>query len=125
MTKKSLLKRSNEFKEYEEQVLYSVQHRFTDYGPKLENHGFAMDIDLLWFKNGNNESSLSRIEFTDGYVCAICIQIRRKEDPKYDIDLKALNFIHPIAQIGLKLFHFGSCYERVPEKMFQEFLDDT
>ncbi|MDE6442409.1 MAG: hypothetical protein K2L12_06645 [Clostridia bacterium] len=122
MTKKQLAKRSPEFIEYEEQTLNSVKQRFAKYNESLDNVGLAIDIGLLWYYRGE-DLTFSRIEFANGYTCAVDIQIRKKEDPKYDMDLEAITLIHPISQVGLRLFRYGSCYSKVPDKMFKEYLD--
>ncbi|MDE6442404.1 MAG: hypothetical protein K2L12_06620 [Clostridia bacterium] len=122
MTKKQLAKKSPEFIEYEEQTLNLVKQRFAKYNESLDNVGLALDIDLLWCYLGE-DLTFSRIEFAGGYTCAVCIQIRRKEDPKYDMDLEAITHIQPISQVGFRMFRYGNCYSKVSDKMFKEYLD--
>lgn len=130
MTKKNLIKRSFEFKEYEEQMLLYVKEKFSKYKNLLSNLGLALDIDLSWYNQQENEDlSFSRIDFKDGYICNIDITIRRKEEPEHDLDLFCLNFIHPILRIGQTilrwLFGLGICCSKVPPKQLKEFLDNT
>ncbi len=126
MTKRGLKKRSGEFIAYEEQTLASVKSRLEKYVVPLDNLGLAIDIQLSWFYRGEDcQLEYSRIEFGDGYTSNIDIQIRRKDDPKNDMDLRAITCIHPIAQYGAKIYSFGSHYYKVPEKMFKEYVDIT
>lgn len=128
MTKKKLAKISPEIIAYEEQTLLSVKQQLMKYNECLDNLGLALDIDLLWYYQGE-DVTFSRIEFSNGYTCAIDIQVRRKEEPKYDLDLKAINYIHPISMYGKSLiryiFGLPSNFSKVPNKMLQEFLDSA
>ncbi len=128
MTKKKLAQVSPEIIAYEEQTLLLVKQQLIKYNESLDNLGLALDIELLWFYQGE-ELTFSRIEFSNGYTCAIDIQVRRKEEPKYDLDLKAINYIHPISMYGKSLmryiFGLPSNFSKVPNKMLKEFLDEA
>lgn len=58
-------------------------------------------------------------------MCYMDIQVRRKEEPKSNIDLKAITLIFPISQLGQKLFWFGTKFSKVPTKHFLIFLNDA
>lgn len=124
MTKKELAQRCPQFIAFEDQTLLLVKERLIKYNEILDHFGLALDIDLIWFYQGE-ELNFSRIEFANGYTCAINIQVGRKEDPKYDLDLKAINYIHPISMYGKSLIRYflslPSKYSKITNKMLDEF----
>ena len=128
MRQKILIKKSSEFKEYEEHTFNYVKERFAKYETALANLDLALDIDLAWYYQQEDEDMrFSRIDFKDGYICVIDIVIRRKEEPKHDLDLICINYIHPISRVGRTilryLFGLGISCSKVPPKMLKEFLD--
>lgn len=124
MTKKKLTQKGPEIIDYEEQTLNSVKQQLADYNKMLNNLGLVLDIDLIWYYQGD-EFTYSRIEFANGYICAIDIQVRKQEDEKHDLDLEAITFMQPISQVGLKLFRYGSQFSKIPQNILQELLDSV
>ena len=60
MTKKKLTQKGPEIIDYEEQTLNSVKQQLADYNKMLNNLGLVLDIDLIWYYQGD-EFTYSRM----------------------------------------------------------------
>lgn len=123
MRAKTFLKKCKDLQIFEEQTLRSVNQQFDKYLDELDRLGLVLDIDLLWYFRGG-ELSFSRIEFKNGYTCAISLQIREKNDPKHNIDLEAITLIQPISKIHWPIFWIGIIFSKISLKDLEGFLDD-
>lgn len=92
MNKKKFNKKSQEMADYEDKVLKFAKNYLSQYVLPLGQKNLCLDILLVWvnYKHMGSEESISRLNFKDGYICFLFLQVRRKNDPFPDFDLKSI-----------------------------------
>ena len=127
MNKNKFNLKCQELKKYEEEFLYNIRNRFAEESNQLSGMGLIMDFDLMFWNVRTPEEDMSwdRIEFSEGYMCFIAMQIRKDTDPYRDMDLQALCYQEPLTRIRRSFFTGLLKCEHCPEKYLNEFIQSV